>query len=80
MVATAVFGLCCNIVNMIALGECPCNQDEEEDDGFGADKSNALVGRGMGDVAASSIVEEDKEASKNLNLRAAMIHMIGDLL
>jgi len=24
MVATAVFGLCCNIVNMIALGECTC--------------------------------------------------------
>lgn len=24
MVATAVFGLCCNIVNLIALGECLC--------------------------------------------------------
>ena len=22
MVATAVFGLCCNIINLIALGEC----------------------------------------------------------
>jgi len=34
MVATAVFGLCCNIVNMIALGECTCSE-EAEDDGFG---------------------------------------------
>lgn len=40
MIATAVFGLCCNIVNLIALGECSCK--EEEDDSFGPDSPKAV--------------------------------------
>ena len=78
MVATACFGLCCNIVNMIALGECPCNEDKE-DDGFTGNQGDGDLIKNS-DLAASSIVEEDKDASKNMNLRAAMIHMLGDLI
>ena len=77
MVATAIFGLCCNIVNLIALGECSCK--DEEDDSFGAD-SNALV-RGLNSESAlSSAISVDKDAEKNLNVRAAFIHMMGDLI
>ena len=61
MVATAIFGLCCNIVNMIALGECTCYEGEE-DDGFGGSESpraTNTIAKGLADSAVSSIVAED---------------------
>lgn len=75
MVATAIFGLCCNIVNLIALGDCSCK--EEEDDGFGNDSpkvSDAL------NSSNSSIIVNKNDDDENLNVRAAMIHMVGDLV
>jgi len=72
MVATAIFGLCCNIVNLIALGECSCK--EEEDDGFGNDSPK------VSDALNSSITVDKDTDDANLNVRAAMIHMVGDLI
>jgi zinc transporter 2 len=81
MVATAIFGLCCNIANLIALGECSCKEDEEEgDDGFSHNTSDALVKAINNDSIASSILAANTTENKNLNVRAAMIHMIGDLI
>lgn len=73
MVATAVFGLCCNIVNLLTLGDCDALRgDPEEDKGSGANDIN--------DSIASAEPGEDKKANSNLNVRAAMIHMVGDLI
>jgi len=77
MIATAIFGLCCNIINLIALGECSCK--DEEDDSFGTD-SNALVPGINSESALSSTIGVDKNAEENLNVRAAFIHMMGDLI
>ena len=76
MVATAVFGLCCNIVNLFTLGDC--SSKEEEDDSFGHDspQSTAVTK----ETLSTDLPSENKGNSENLNVRAAMIHMVGDLL
>lgn len=30
MIITACIGLCCNIINLIALGDCSCKEDDED--------------------------------------------------
>ena len=32
MIITACIGLCCNIINLIALGDCSCKEDDEDDE------------------------------------------------
>jgi Co/Zn/Cd efflux system component len=30
MIITATIGLCCNIINLVALGDCSCKEEEDE--------------------------------------------------
>lgn len=79
MVATAIFGLCCNIVNLIALGECSCKADK--DDSYDATQAGDALVQGINSESVlSSAVGDDSDANENLNVRAAMIHMMGDLI
>lgn len=32
MIITATIGLCCNIINLIALGDCSCKEDEDDEE------------------------------------------------
>lgn len=32
MIITACIGLCCNIINLIALGDCSCKEDDDDDE------------------------------------------------
>lgn len=78
MVATAVFGLCCNIINLIALGDCDVFRSEPaEEENYG---HNGNLTDDLNDSLAASVNPSEGNANKNLNIRAAMIHMVGDLI
>ena len=80
MVATAVFGLCCNIINLLALGDCDALRGDPEEAGGSAQNENENLVNDINDSVASAEPGEDKKANSNLNVRAAMIHMVGDLI
>jgi len=80
MVATAVFGLCCNIINLIALGDCDVFRGEQADEEDFGHNANENLSDNLNDSLAASVDPYEGNANKNLNIRSAMIHMVGDLI